>query len=188
MRCRAPRPRPSGSRRDGFRVGGIGRAVKGQLDGSPCARALRTASTATSIPFDQSMRATMATLSGGCGGQGSGPEGFGIDPGSAQDDDVLARGIEAEQLRIVGVLEDVAGLAGLQAAHEEAHGPLGETGDPVCAGAENRGRSRHRPACEPRPCLPRSRRRGCCAARCNGPDRPSPVGESRRDLRASGRS
>ena len=47
-----------------------------------------------------------------------------------------AAGIEAEQLRIVSVLEDVAGLAGLQAAHEEAHGPLGETGDPVGAGAE----------------------------------------------------
>ena len=40
--------------------------------GAPFARAMRTASTATSMPLDQSMRATTAALRGGCGGSGAG--------------------------------------------------------------------------------------------------------------------
>ena len=78
----------------------------------------------------------MATLSGGCGGRGAGLRASGSIPAPPRMTTFSPAGSRPSSFGSSGVLEDVAGLAGLQAAHEEAHGPLGETGDPVCAGAE----------------------------------------------------
>ena len=129
------------------------------------------------------MRATTATLSGGCGGRGAGLRASGSIPAPPRMATLLARGIEAEQLRIVRRSRTRSGSGGSRGRARAGGRPAGQTPDrSVRAPRKPRPVKRIDPPCEPRPCRPRSRRPGCCAARCNGRDRPSPGGESRRDL------
>ena len=55
-----------------FGFDGSGAPNRDSSTAAPRSRARRTASTARSTPFDQSMRATTATRSGGRGGSGMG--------------------------------------------------------------------------------------------------------------------
>ena len=76
------------------------------------------------MPFDHSMRATIATFSGGCGGSGGGMKQIGIDAGAADDrDPARVVGIEAEEARIVAGSRTGNASAGVSsAAHEHAQG------------------------------------------------------------------
>ena len=101
----------------------------------PRARARRAASTARSIPFDHSMRATSATCSGGGGGSGAGRGRPGRRRRRRRSSRARLGRVEVEEARVVRVLEQVAGRAASRAAADQEARAAGRARSPAQVGA-----------------------------------------------------